>query len=163
MAKQPAKKTTTKKTVAKKAAEKTMKKTVATKKATAKKATAPVIETYSCGCSHSCQCGGKCHKGGFLKKLLFFVIVFALGFATAQMTCCNKRGGKMGPRPQFENGCLVTKCPKMAQFAQKMDTNQDGCISKDEFRTAKKQFKAELRAHKRAERPAPVVEPTVAE
>ncbi|MEE1111055.1 MAG: EF-hand domain-containing protein, partial [Alphaproteobacteria bacterium] len=50
-------------------------------------------------------------------------------------------------RPQFENGCLVAKCPKMAQFAQKMDTNQDGCISKDEFRTAKKQFKAELRMY----------------
>jgi hypothetical protein len=158
MAKQPAKKTTTKKTVAKSA---TAKKTPV-KKTAAKKVSTPVVEKHACGCNHECACGTgcKCRKGGFWKKLILFIIVFALGFSAAKLCCCDKRG-KMGPRPEFENGCLVVKCPKMAQMAQIMDINQDGCVSKDEFKAAKKQFKAKKHERKLAEQQPEQVTQTV--
>ena len=150
MAEKSVKKTATKKTVAKKS----VSKPAVAKKTTVKKATkvvAPAVETYPCGCNAGCACGGhcaehsccgkkKCSFGRFLKKLVVFLIIFALGFATAKMCCFNK-SGKMGPRPEFENGCLVIKCPKMAERAEMMDTNKDGCINREEFRAARKMFK----------------------
>ena len=98
-----------------------------TTKATVKKVVKPA-ETYSCGCNHGCACGGHCaehthcacHKGRFWKKLVLFLVIFALGFATAKLCCCHKRGGFM-PRPEFDNGCLVVKCPKMAEKVAMMD------------------------------------------
>ena len=165
MAEKTTKKTSVKKTVAKPA---TAKKVVA-KKATVKKvadikkvATAPVAEKYSCGCDKGCPCGGdctcakkKCTFGRFLKKLILFFVIFALGFAAAKMCCCDKRG-KFGPRPEFENGCLVVKCPKMVEKMAQIDINNDGCVDKSEF----KAFKREMRkpAPAPVETAAPVAE-----
>ena len=152
------KKSTVKKTVARKSAAKT----------TVKKVAKPA-ETYSCGCHHNCACGGncaehmhcKCHKGGFFKKFVLCLIVFALGFASAKLCCC-KRGGFM-PKPEFDNGCLVVKCPKMAEMAVKMDKNGDGCVDKAEFKVAKKHNRKFKARHQEPEMPAPVPEQVVVE
>ena len=149
MAEKTTKKTTAKKTVAKKP----VAKTTATKKAAVKKApvkkvaAAPVVEKFPCGCDKGCACGGecgcakkKCTFGRFLKKLILVLIIFALGFASAKM-CCNGKRGKMGPRPEFENGCLVVKCPKLAEKVPMMDTDANGCVTREEFRAARKAMK----------------------
>lgn len=148
-----AEKTTKKVTVKKPVAKKTVSKTTTAKKPVAKKApvkkvaTAPVVEKFPCGCDAGCACGGectcakkKCTFGRFLKKLILVLIIFALGFAAAKMCCCDKPG-KMGPRPEFENGCLVVKCPKLAEMVPMMDTNHDGCVSREEFRAMRKHAK----------------------
>ena len=151
-----AEKTTKKVTVKKPVAKKTVSKPAAAKKPVAKKApakkvaevkktvAAPVADKLPCGCDAGCACGGectcakkKCTFGRFLKKLILVLIIFALGFAAAKMCCCDKPG-KMGPRPEFENGCLVVKCPKLAEMVPMMDTNHDGCVSREEFRAARK-------------------------
>lgn len=149
MAENTTKKATTKKTVAKKP----VSKPAATKKPVAKKApakkvvAAPVVEKFPCGCDKGCACGGecacakkKCTFGRFLKKLVLVLIIFALGFASAKM-CCNGKRGKMGPRPEFENGCLVVKCPKLAEKVPMMDTDANGCVSREEFKAARKHMK----------------------
>lgn len=159
------KKTTAKKPVAKKAVAPVAAKKPAVKKAPAKKAApvavvAPVVETHPCGCDHKCPCGGKCKKCGFFKKLVLFLIIFALGFAAAKM-CCMKPG-KMMPKPEFENGCLVVKCPKLAEMAPKMDTDANGCISMEEFKKFHKPAGRKMRGprHERhaAPKPAPQAE-----
>ncbi len=137
------KKTATKKTVAKKVVSKpaTVKKPVA-KKAPVKKA--PVVEPMHSACQHTCcECAcakKKCAFGSFLKKFIVFLIVFGMGFATAKMCCMGPRG-KMAPRPEFENGCLVVKCPKMAEKVAMMDADKDGCVTRAEFREARRQMK----------------------
>ena len=142
MAEKTNKKATAKKSVAKK----TVSKPAATKKPVAKKVVAaPVVEKFPCGCDKGCACGGECAKkkctfGRFLKKLILVLIIFALGFAAAKMCCPGKRG-KMGPRPEFENGCLVVKCPKLAEMVPMMDTDANGCVSREEFRAARKHMK----------------------
>ncbi|MBO5704428.1 MAG: hypothetical protein J6R99_00240 [Alphaproteobacteria bacterium] len=158
MAKQTAKKTATK-TVAKKAVvKKTTAKKTAAKKAPVKVAPAPVVEKLPCGCDKGCACAGKCHKcGGVFKKLVIFLVIFGLGFATAKLCCCEK-GRKMMPRPEFENGCLVIKCPKMAQMVPVMDADKNGCVSVEEFKAARKH----MRKMKKQHRPQPV-QPVVAE
>ena len=146
MAEKSIKKPATKKPATKKNVTKpvTTKKT-ASKKADAKKAVVmPVAETYECGCAHGCACHGHCgHKkctlGRFIKKFIIFFIVFSMGFAAAKFCPMNKRG-KMAPRPEFENGCLVVKCPKMAEKIHIMDVNNDGCVSREEFRAARKKI-----------------------
>lgn len=159
-----AEKTTKKATTAKKTvAKKTVSKPAAAKKTAAKKApakkvvVAPVVEKFPCGCDKGCACGGecacakkKCTFGRFLKKLVLVLIIFALGFASAKM-CCNGKRGKMGPRPEFENGCLVVKCPKLAEMVPMMDTDANGCVSREEFKAARKHMKR----GPRPEMPAP--------
>lgn len=164
MAKQTTKKTTTKvavkKTSVKKAEKPVVKKVVAkkpvAKKTVAKKvAVAPVVEKHPCGCDKNCVCAGKCHKrGGVFKKFVVFLVIFGLGFAAAKLCCCHK-GRKMMPRPEFENGCLVVKCPKMAEKVQMMDTDKNGCVSVEEFRAAKKHDMRGMKKHRgpRAEKP----------
>ena len=162
MAEKSIKKPATKKTVAKK----TVSKPAATKKNAAKKApvkkvvSAPVAEMYECGCAHGCACHGhccdkkKCTFGRFLKKLVVFLIIFALGFATAKLCCFDKRG-KMPFRPEFENGCLVVKCPKMAEKVAMMDVNHDGCVNREEFRAARKMNRRPgMRKHEKMPKPA---------
>ena len=157
MAEKTTKKTTVKKTAVKKNVSKpvTAKKTTVKKTPTKKVVAAPVAEMHACGCDKSCACGGKCCEHGhctkkkctfgrFLKKLVLVMIIFALGFASAKMCCVNKRG-KAFPKPEFNNGCLVVKCPKMVKMAPMMDTDNDGCISKQEFKAARKNFKKEMR------------------
>ncbi len=145
-----AKKTTTKKAVSKK----TTVKTTSTKKTPAKKAETPVVEMHPCGCDKHCPCGGNCqctkHHCSFWKKLIVALIFFALGFAAAKMVPCPKRG-KM-PKPEFNNGCLVVRCPKMAEKLPQIDVNSDGCIDKAEFKAFKKEMRRERRMH-RAPRP----------
>lgn len=136
-----------------------------TTKATVKKVVKPA-ETYSCGCNHGCACGGHCaehthcacHKGRFWKKLVLFLVVFALGFATAKLCCCHKRGGFM-PRPEFDNGCLVVKCPKMAEKVAMMDKNGDGCVDKAEFKMAKKHRRGFDKRDAKPEMPQPAPMP----
>lgn len=160
MAEKTTKKATTKKTVAKK----TVSKPAVAKKAPAKKvAVAPVVEKFPCGCDKGCACGGecvcakkKCTFGRFLKKLVLVLIIFALGFASAKM-CCNGKRGKMGPRPEFENGCLVVKCPKLAEMVPTMDTDANGCVSREEFNAARKHMKHGPRPEEAPEMPAPEV------
>ena len=160
-----AKPATAKKTVVKSApAKKPVAKKAPVKKTVAKVAPAPVVEKFPCGCDHNCACGGncgnhghcgkkKCTFGRFLKKLVIFAIIFALGFTCAKM-CPFGRGGKHFPRPQFENGCMVVKeCPKMAEMAAKMDADHDGCVSVEEFKAAKKHMRKSGRAGKRGPRP----------
>ncbi|MBQ2844929.1 MAG: hypothetical protein IJE79_02860 [Alphaproteobacteria bacterium] len=136
-----------------------------TTKATVKKVVKPA-ETYSCGCNHGCACGGHCaehthcacHKGRFWKKLVLFLVIFALGFATAKLCCCHKRGGFM-PRPEFDNGCLVVKCPKMAEKVAMMDKNGDGCVDKAEFKMAKKHRRGFDKRGPKPEMPQPAPMP----
>ena len=127
------KKTTVKKTVTKK---------TPAKKPVAKKA--PVIEKHPCGCGGECACHK--HHCSFWKKLIVALVFFALGFAAAKTMPCQKRFNKM-PKPEFDNGCLVVKNPKIIE---NMDTNKDGCVDKDEF----KSFRQQARKHHQP-KPAP--------
>ena len=166
MANKPAKKTAVKKTAPKKTV---TKKTVATttKKAPVKKAATKTVapEKLACGCDKNCACAGKCHehkscnccKRGFWKKLILFIIIFALGFASANLIKCDKRG-KFGPRPEFDNGCLVIKCPKMAKIAPMMDADHNGCISKSEYKAAKKHMRAAQKKIKEIKQDVHVIE-----
>ena len=134
------------------------KKTV--KKVTAAKA--PVADKFPCGCSADCACGGncaehkhcKCHKRGWFKKLILVLVIFALGFASAKVTCCNKKTGAPMPKPEFSNGCLVVKCQKMAKMAPEMDTDKNGCITREEYRIARrKMFKRSEHKFKKPAKP----------
>jgi hypothetical protein len=142
---------------------KTTKKTV--KKAAV--ANAPVTDKLPCGCNADCACGGncaehkhcKCHKRGWFKKLILVLVIFALGFASAKVTCCNKKTHIPMPKPEFSNGCLIVKSQKMAQMAPEMDADKNGCITHEEYRIARrKMFK---RPENKFKRPAkPVVQET---
>ncbi|MDR0449543.1 MAG: hypothetical protein LBG89_03765 [Rickettsiales bacterium] len=96
----------------------------------------------ACGCG--CGCGGKFK---WVKKILVLLVVFALGFAA----CCAMCGGKcwkghMGKMNRGaalfdKNGCLnVAAMEKKMQgkfTAQQLaaaDANNDGCITKEEFK-----------------------------
>ncbi len=117
------------------------------KKPVAKKAIAPELkpviiaapETHECGCGKQCPCGCKCGCRGvrFFKKFVVILIVFALGFVAAKM-CCG------GPRPKFVNGCMdvaSVKCPKLQNALPMMDTDNDGCITRAEFKAFKHQMR----------------------
>ncbi len=159
-----AKTTATKKPTVKSASvKKTVTKKVApAKKAPVKKVTAPVVEMHPCGCGKTCPCNGNCeckkHHCGFWKKLIVVLIFFALGFAAAKMMPCPKRG-KM-PKPEFANGCLVVKCPKIAEKLPQIDINADGCVDKAEFKAFKKKMRHAKRKHNR---PQPAPQPETAE
>ena len=155
------KKTATKKPVAKKTIAKPAAKKPAVKKAPAKKVAAPVVEPMSCGCKHDCACAcakKKCGFCNFLKKFIVFLIVFAMGFATANI-CCDGPRGKKFMRPEFENGCLVVKCEKMAEKVAMMDADKNGCVTREEFRDARRQMKRDARHQKKdASQPAAPVQ-----
>jgi hypothetical protein len=152
-----AKKVAAVKPVAKPTIRPAVKKAIA-KKAPAKKAAimtekavaAPVIAPAAapCGC-HECK-GCKSGVARFFKKLIIFLIVFSLGWCAAKY-CGMKHhifGGFVGPRVEFVNGCAdVTKipCPEMAAKLAIADVNGDGCITKEEFRTIKKELRKEFR------------------
>ncbi len=139
-------------------------KSAATKKTTVKKATVKkpamkkvaiedvkeiIPKTHECMCGHECKCG--CHGGSkfgrFLKKLIFILIIFALGFAAAKL--CDDGRYFRGARPHFRNGCLVVpsiKCPQMQALLPVMDMDQDGCITRSEYKAVKDEFRAQVRA-----------------
>ena len=143
MAEKSVKKVSTKKVAVKKpaakpvAAKKPVAKKPAVKRVAAKKPVADVVvaapvvaEHHACGCDKSCACGGKCgcHRGGFFKKFILFLIIFALGFVAANICCDGK------PGPKFDaDGCLVIKCPKMAEMKPVMDVDANDCVSVEEF------------------------------
>ncbi len=152
MAQKTVKKTTAKAATVKKAPVKK----AATKPAAKKvvKATKPAAEKIEfapvngCGCGEKCPCAQKrCTFGRVIKKLIIALIIFALGFAAAKMCCCHK-GFKRAPRVNFVEGCLdvsSVKCPKLQAALPAMDINQDGCITRDEFRAVKKEMRREIR------------------
>lgn len=157
--------TTAKKPVAKKVAQ--TKKEKVTKSAAksapkAVKATnvaTPYMEpVHDCKCGANCHCGNNCNCGAnckcrgskfgrFVKKLIIALILLALGFAAAKICCCDK--GMRGPRVVFaDNGCMVeesVKCPKLLELLPAMDINQDGCITRDEYREIKHQIREQAR------------------
>ena len=121
-----------------------------TKTTTKRTVAAPVAtpEMHECHCGASCGCG--CHHGKF-KKFIILLIVFALGFAVAKITCC--RGHRHMPKmqPKFDNGCLVMdsiKCPKMVQDLRNADADMDGCISRAEFDAVVKPMHQKMRDHR---------------
>ena len=152
MAKKPVKNAAAKKVVAKKApAKKAPAKKVAAKKAAPKKVqtavkaapisdkklvmeTTPVVAEKACGCC--CKHGAFCT---FIRKLLAFVIIFALGYSAATYCPYGKRFFRNnGPRMQevFVDGCLDTTKfpnPEMAEAIKSADTDKDGCITVAEF------------------------------
>lgn len=151
---------TVKKATAKPAAKKAPIKKVAAKKPVAKKAAVkeakmatPIVETHACGCGADCHCcaGCKCSAsrfGRFVRKLVVFLIIFALGWFAASFVHENEGRHHQGPRMHFVNGCLdvaSVKCPKMQAALPAMDINQDGCITRDEFRQVKRNMRAEIR------------------
>ena len=98
---------------------------------------------HECSCGDNCMCG--CHKHGtahFIKHIIVWAIIFALGMACGKMMNCGhhkKMQYKM--RPVFTNGCLdmaSIKCPKMSENIVKADINGDDCISIEEFKVWKK-------------------------
>lgn len=150
-AKPAAKKAPVKKVATKPAVKKTVAKKTAVKPAPVKQAkmAAPVVDMHECGCGADCHCCGGCKCGAskfgrFVRKLIFVVIVFALGWFAAGLNC----GRPHHPRMHFVNGCLDTesvKCPKLQDALPAMDINGDGCITRDEFRAVKRQMRAEVR------------------
>ncbi|MBN1324771.1 MAG: hypothetical protein JW974_00950 [Alphaproteobacteria bacterium] len=111
---------------------------------------APIASVPSCGCC--CRNFGFCR---FVRKLIVFFVIFALGYAAAIYCPHSKRFFNNGPRMQevFVNGCLdVAKLPNpdMVEKIKTADTNADNCISKDEFDAVR----AEFRKENRADRPA---------
>ncbi|MDR2413274.1 MAG: hypothetical protein LBD50_03645 [Rickettsiales bacterium] len=131
-------------------AQKTVKKTAAGKVAAKKsktyqaKATQPAaaMAQPSCACGSGCKCGG---FGRFVKKLIVFLVIFGLGFA-ACLYCCgtHRQFRKDFFHPEFVNGCFDAskiKCPEMLGKLNAADANADGCITKEEFRAIKKNFR----------------------
>lgn len=135
------------KTVKKSAAKPAMKK-APVKKAAAKKVTPAPMAAHTCPCGNDCHCGTPCKCGGALKKIVIFLVIFALGFAATKYLDGGCKHMRRGPRVEFTNGCLdmaSVKCPKLAEALPAMDINQDGCITREEYRAVKKQMRREIR------------------
>lgn len=152
-----AKKTTVKKVATKKPVSKTAKKAAPVMDAAA---IAPAPEMVArpvdtkCPCGDGCKCGNecKCARGGskfvrFMMKLIFALIIFALGFAAARLVDDGR--DFRGPRVDFDNGCLVVssvKCPQLQALLPVMDMDQDGCITREEFRAVDAELRRQMRA-----------------
>lgn len=108
---------------------------------------APCAKDCGCGCNNGkkCRCGG---FGRFLKKLVIFLVIFALGFAAAKFCTMHKfHKGFRGPRVEFVNGCVdlaKVPCPELAAKIAEADVNGDGCVSKEEMKAAKKEMRREM-------------------
>lgn len=110
------------------------------KKTTTKKV-APVAAAPVAPVTCNCGCGCRGGFGRFLKKLIVFLVIFALGFVAGKLCDHAKRMHKM--MPKFDNGCMVTskiKCPEMLARVAALDVDANGCITKEEFRAGKKEF-----------------------
>lgn len=158
MATKSTKKTATKKVVAKKTVSKpvAVKKTVAKKTPATKVVAAPVVEHTPCGCAGACHCHKHCHCGT-AKKFVGVLVFFALGFVAALALMPQHPKHMKMPHPEFENGCLVVKCPRLAEIAPQMDVDGNNCISEEEFKAFKHDGTHGPRGH-RPSRPAPAPE-----
>ncbi|MCL1902460.1 MAG: hypothetical protein FWG18_02410 [Alphaproteobacteria bacterium] len=119
----------------------------------AKPAPAMAAPATPCCGGCACRCGGFWR---FVKKLIIFIIIFALGFAACKFMCMHKHWGMGMKRMQFVNGCLDTskiRCPRMLDKVQQMDLNGDGCITKAEMMEWKKTKRAEFRAEREEDCP----------
>ena len=124
------------------------------KKTTVKKTYAkptPVKE-YKCECGENCHC--HCHGcAHWLKHVIVWAIIFALGMVCGKMLDCGHHGKHMPKmNPVFENGCLKMdsiQCPKMVEKLASADVNGDNCISMAEYKTMKKEMKENMREHHR--------------
>ena len=102
---------------------------------------APVME-HKCGCGADCPC--HCHGAAhWVKHVIVWAIIFALGMACGKMMGCGHHGKRMmnQKHPVFTNGCLDIKsieCPKMQEDIVKADVNGDACISVEEYKVWKK-------------------------
>lgn len=150
MAKKPVKKAVAKKAPAKKAPVKAVAKKAPVAKAAVAE-TKVVMETPAT-CGTGCCCGKKsCGFCRFVRKLIVFFVIFALGYSAAMYCPHAKRFMHNGPRmnEMFVNGCLDTAKlpnPDMAEKIKTADTNNDGCISKEEFAAGRDQAREEVRA-----------------
>lgn len=152
----PAKKPAAKKVATKKVV-KTSTKPAAVKAPKATEMVSPAMHTcgcqnHDCHCGSNCQCGDKCKcRGGkfarIIKKLIIALILLAIGFVAGSHLSGPR--GPRGPRIDFApNGCMVeesVKCPKLIEALPAMDINQDGCITREEFRAVKQQMRREIR------------------
>ncbi len=133
------------------APKKTTKRTATNRKTVARTAPvmAPAPEMHECHCGTECRCHRGCTFCHIVKKIVVFAIIFALGFATAKLCCMGSHHGMhRGPRAHFVNGCLDTtdiKCPKMLEALPAMDINQDGCITREEYKIVKHEMRREVR------------------
>ena len=126
------------------------------KKTTVKKVAvkqAPVME-HKCECGEHCHCHGRAH---WVKHVIVWAIIFALGVVCGKMVCCGGHGPKHMPKmqPVFVNGCLdmeSIKCPKMQEKLAAADIDGNECISVKEYRSVKKEMRKEMREEKRAAR-----------
>ena len=165
------KKTTAKTTAAKKTV--TKKTASAAKRPATKRVTKPVdvkdeikiAAAPKCACGADCKCGENCTCGAdckcaregsrfgrFMIKLIIVLIVFALGFGAAKLLDWNEF---RGPRVDFDNGCLdvsSVKCPRLQLALPAMDIDQDGCITREEYRAVKSEMHRQMRAERRAMR-----------
>lgn len=198
MAQKSVKKPATKTAAAKKTKAPAATKKVAPQKVAPKK-TAPMMETHGCACGNDCHCGPSCKCGDncrcgagcacgsachchggfgrFMRKLIVFLVIFALGWAAAglfQGGCPMGKRGMMhkGPNPRvhFVNGCLdatSVKCPKMAEMLVTMDADENGCITRAEYKAARRGLRAAKQVEQPMEKPAETTvespTPTVAE
>ena len=85
-----------------------------------------------------------------------------IGILISQLFLCGCPH-KRAPRVQFVNGCVDVasiKCPKMLENLPAMDTDNDGCITKVEYLSAKRA----MRHHEKpvAEQPAVNVDDAIA-
>jgi len=70
-----------------------------------------------------------------------FTCSFLLGMLVYHMFFCDGHHVRFKPSLQFENGCLnvqSVKCPKLLEELPAIDINQDGCVTREEMRAAKK-------------------------
>jgi len=144
-----------------------MKKT--TKKMSVKKTAVkptPVME-HKCECGENCRC--HCHGGAhFIKHLIVWAIIFALGMVCGKMMYCGHGPKHMKMKhPVFVNGCLdmaSIECPKMQEKLMNSDVNGDNCISVEEYKAVKREMKKEMRHAKgfhEPNMPEPMPEPEV--
>ena len=131
------------------------------KKAAVKPAVAPetkIVMQAPAACPSSCGCGCKCKCGKFgrfVKKLIVFLVIFALGFAAAQFCDGGRHGFRKGPhmpKVTFIEGCLDTSkvaCPEMAEKIAAIDADNNGCITAEEFKAAKKEMRGKMKHGKK--------------
>ena len=117
------------------------KKTV--KKPTAKKPVvkaAPVME-HKCECGENCKC--HCHgKAHWVKHIIVWAIIFALGMACGKMLPCGHHYKHMQKNhPVFVNGCLDVQSVTNKKLQEKLataDADNNECISVEEYRAIRK-------------------------